>query len=58
MANIIIPIKYTAFDQKIPTGKLPIIETSEDSMAYGTAEIQLSQLDTFKSLSIEISQSE
>ena len=58
MANIITPIKYTAFDQKIPTGKLPIIEISEDSMAYGTAEIELSQLDTFKSLSIEISQSE
>lgn len=54
MASPTYPIKYTINDQKFPSGALPVIEVPEDSMAYGSAEIDISILTNITEVTAQL----
>ena len=52
--NPISPIKYTVYDQELPSGVLPIVETYQDSMAYGSILISIDQLSNITDTTAEL----
>jgi len=51
--SLINPIHYTVYDQKVPKDRLPEINITSDSMAWGTIEMQL-PIDALVSTSAKV----
>jgi hypothetical protein len=54
MSSIINNIKWTLYNGLIPRDRLPIIETSSDSAAYGTVTIAIPAITTVSSVSCSV----
>ena len=52
--SLINPISWTIYDQVVPRDKLPRIDMSTDSAAYGTVTFDIPALQTVTSVSAKV----
>jgi hypothetical protein len=52
--SLINPIFYTILGQKYPTDRVPLVEVTPDSAAYGTIDIRIPTLTTLHTITCQI----